>query len=170
MRFQSLTLVLQTGEVWSLGCKLCGCEDGIITCYAPECQACEAGFTPYIAPEAPSNYSTSCCPPCVPASCSAHCLACEPPLSAVDSFPLAVLPASRLSSVSRHTSRGKGGRSPPCTACAEGYKLQNGSCVGECDALHFEREGRCFPCHGSCAACSEETQYHCTRWLSWYSL
>ncbi|KAF2363062.1 VWFC domain [Trinorchestia longiramus] len=164
--------VKKSGEVWSSGCKLCSCEEGSITCYTPECPACSPGYTPFyrspntslvqtLGATIPED-DTFCCPVCERVSCSSNCIACEDSLSHLPSsqhgYPLAVLPAGSSARTSQRSQT-----APACTACASGYKLQDGACVKNCGSDRFHRDGHCIKCHSSCLTCSEETKFQCTK-------
>lgn len=161
---------LQSGEVWSIGCKLCSCHGGVITCFTPECPACSPGYTPYYQHRNTSHSNTNpyyveeidlCCPTCQPISCTANCLACEDEL---DDLPSMTSGFSHSVGTSNMVSR-LDESFPVCTACATGYKLQEGECVNVCAENFFERDGICVMCHISCGTCVEETKFHCNRFV-----
>ncbi|CAL4077975.1 unnamed protein product, partial [Meganyctiphanes norvegica] len=167
-------VVRQSGETWSVGCHVCSCNSGSITCYNSDCPTCPPGSV-----SAPAS-SEECCPSCVTLTCTPDCLTCQPGgtngtfcnacpadlllqeggcvLSCAEGYynrGRHCLPCHQTCAACTHDSKFH------CTRCADGLLVSGGQCLEDCGRGYFPHEGICQQCHESCQECTGPTAADC---------
>ncbi|KAG8187463.1 hypothetical protein JTE90_009532 [Oedothorax gibbosus] len=152
-------------------CTICIVDGDEQNCYVPKCPLCNEGG---------NFYGLSSCCSCSTSSCAEECNKCS------DADPNVCLDCKDISNVLHN---GKctakcpdgffpnennhcescsitcktcfGNMSSQCSGCKEGYLLQKGQCVKNCDENFYLSRKYCLECHESCLTCEGPNANDC---------